>query len=404
MTQGTKRTDEQAAMARETRLSDAILRLTELAGSDAPAIVRALTVEARSVADADCGLFFSVATDSSRATSFGATIIDGAPLPESDRILEHLFTPTSKNDLVVAMTGQSWLVLPMVTPSDTFLGHLAVGKAGANQFGSGDERRLAALIAHASQALDRAKLAAAEIGTRRNLGRALAIRENFLSVASHELRNPLNSLHLRLDILKREAGLVAAPHDQIERLRAHVEKAGAQVSRMARLLDRLLDISRMASGRIQLEPRRYDIAAQIEQVAERFADQAAPGQIRVTAPGPVIGSWDELRADQVLTNLLSNSIKYGEGKPIDLTLRTSGDFVEITISDHGIGIAIEDQDRVFERFERVESDRSRSGFGLGLWISRQIVMAMGGIITVKSEPGQGATFTVHLPRVSPMAK
>ena len=392
------KTDKPTTNQDYAQLSDAILRFSQLAGSNPSEILRALVIEGRILAHGDCGLFFPATMDSNDFVSLDEAIIDGEPLPESLHLLEGLFAnASSKADPSEAKTSQSWLVLPISTLGDPFLGHVTIGKAGVNQFSASDERRLAALVAHVALILDRGKLSAAEILTRRNLRRALAIRDNFLSIASHELRNPLNSLHLRLNILKRDTGLLEAADDQVQRLRGHVEKAAAQVNRMARLLDHLLDISRMASGRIRLEPRRYDIAAQIEQVADRFADQAVPGQIRVVSAGPVIGSWDELRADQVLTNLLSNSIKYGEGKPIELTLRISGDFVEISIKDNGIGIAVEDQDRVFERFERVESERSRSGFGLGLWISRQIVIAMGGKISVKSEPGCGATFSVCLP-------
>jgi signal transduction histidine kinase len=222
------------------------------------------------------------------------------------------------------------------------------------------------------------------------------MRDNFLSVASHELRNPLNSIHLRLNILKREINTLTGA-DEARRFGEHVDKAAAQVTRMVHLLDRLLDISRIASGRMRLEPREYDIAAQIEQVVERFAEQAAPGQIRVAAAGPVRGRWDEVRADQVITNLLSNAVKYGEGKTIQVTLRASEEAVEIEVADHGIGIAADDQSRVFEQFERVEHDQER-GLGLGLWISRQIVMAMGGELNVRSEPGEGATFVVQLPR------
>jgi signal transduction histidine kinase len=273
-----------------------------------------------------------------------------------------------------------------------------LSKCEPGRFGPRHERLLAGLLAHGAIAMDNAKLLMMERAAHHRLGRALAMRDNFLSIASHELRNPLNSLHLRLNILSREINSLAETEDEGKRLGGHVDKASAQVTRMAHLLDRLLDISRIASGRVQLEPREYDIAAQIEQVAERFAEQAAPGQIRVAAPRPVRGRWDELRADQVITNLLSNAVKYGEGKPIQVTLRASEDTVEIEVTDHGIGIAPEDQSRVFEQFERVETDRERGGFGLGLWISRQIVTAMGGELSLRSQPGEGATFMVKLPR------
>jgi signal transduction histidine kinase len=394
-----------AAIEAEGQLSNAILRLTKMAGLDLTEVLKALTHEARCLTGSDFGFFFPIMPELSESIGLGSIVSAGKPPVGSHRVLGKLFPtqilppmPADQAEAPSDQFDQSWLALPLTSPSGALQGHMILGKGKPDHFGARSQLIASALLAHAALVLDRASLLAAEVKVRHNLSRALAIRENFLSVASHEMRNPLNSLHLRLDILKREASLLAAQERRAEGFGGHVEKAAAQVSRMADLLDRLLDISRISSGRIQLRLRDYNVAGQLERIAERFAEQAAPGQIRLVVRGPAIVSMDELRVDQVITNLLSNAIKYGENKPIEVRLSTLDDWIEVAIADRGTGIPEADQERVFERFERVELDKSQSGFGLGLWISRRIVLAMGGVITLDSEPGKGSTFTVKLPR------
>jgi signal transduction histidine kinase len=387
----------------EARISEALLRFDKLAGPHLEGIMVALTNEAQRLCNADFAAFYATKDRfrESQTPALSLETVTGAPPSGWEGMAAELLAGASGRETVScedrtrSETAYSWLVIPVTSVSGAH-GSLVLGKAERNQFGPRHERLLAGLLAHGAIAIDNAKLFILERTAHQNLGRALAMRDNFLSVASHELRNPLNSIHLRLNILKREINTLTGA-DEARRFGEHVDKAAAQVTRMVHLLDRLLDISRIASGRMRLEPREYDIAAQIEQVVERFAEQAAPGQIRVAAAGPVRGRWDEVRADQVITNLLSNAVKYGEGKTIQVTLRASEEAVEIEVADHGIGIAADDQSRVFEQFERVEHDQER-GLGLGLWISRQIVMAMGGELNVRSEPGEGATFVVQLPR------
>ncbi|HUN60187.1 MAG TPA: ATP-binding protein [Candidatus Binataceae bacterium] len=397
----------------EARISEALLSFDKLAGPHLEGITRTLTDEARRLCNADFAAFFAANEESHRPERMGlkAEAVSGVPPEGWENLVADLLAGISgrtrasdrgesagKADKASRETGYRWLMMPVASAAGGVHGSLVLGKPEVNQFAPRHERLLAGLLAHGAITIDNAKLLMMERAAHQNLGRALAIRDNFLSIASHELRNPLNSLHLRLNLLKRETNTLTQMEEGRKALAGHVEKASAQVTRMANLLDRLLDISRIASGRMRLEPREYDIAVQIEQIAERFAEQSAPGQIRVAVPGPVRGRWDEMRADQVITNLLSNAVKYGEGKPIQVALRASQETVEIEVTDHGIGIAPENQSRVFEQFERVESEHERSGFGLGLWISRQIVVAMGGGVTLKSQPGEGATFVVRLPR------
>jgi signal transduction histidine kinase len=221
---------------------------------------------------------------------------------------------------------------------------------------------------------------------------AIRMRDEFLSVAGHELRTPLTALHLNMQLL-----LQAARDD--ERAQRRLNTADRQVARLARLTNELLDVSRITAHRLTLEREQFDLALLAEEVAARFADELrrAGSTLERHIEGPVLGSWDRMRVEQVLNNLLSNAIKYGEGKPISLRVERVPGAARITVEDHGIGITEADQHRIFERFERAVSPTHFGGFGLGLWITKEVVEAHGGRITVQSELQRGSTFTVDLP-------
>jgi PAS domain S-box-containing protein len=231
---------------------------------------------------------------------------------------------------------------------------------------------------------------------------ALRERDEFISVAAHELRTPLTALQLKLQGLER--GLRAGVRDNRsspQNFGSRLDGALRQTERLASLIERLLDVTRIASGRLELAPERFDLAALVRQVADDFKDPAAAvgSELRVDAEQPLEGSWDRLRMEQVVVNLLSNAVKYGAGRPVTVKLDTAGDRVRITVADEGIGIAPEDIDRIFTRFERAAPLRHYGGLGLGLYISRHIVDAHGGRIDVQSHLGQGSTFVVDLPLV-----
>jgi signal transduction histidine kinase len=159
-------------------------------------------------------------------------------------------------------------------------------------------------------------------------------------------------------------------------------------------------VSRVAAGRITISPEPFDLADTVRTVVARFRDdaEAAHSRLTVKADAQVWGHWDRLRVEQITTNLLSNAIKYGAGGEIEVSIESTPDVARFTVRDHGIGIAAPDQRRIFGRFERAASVRHYGGFGLGLYLSRQIAEAHGGSIEVRSEQGKGATFTVVLPR------
>jgi signal transduction histidine kinase len=171
------------------------------------------------------------------------------------------------------------------------------------------------------------------------------------------------------------------------------------VGRLERLVSSLLDVSRISEGRLALEPQEVDLGAVARDVAERFAEQAGQVGSALSVEGeahaPVRA--DPLRLDQVVVNLVSNALKFGEGRPVRLHLAQDAQQVELRVRDEGLGIAPEDQERIFGRYERAVPSRHYGGLGLGLWLSRQLVEAMGGSIAVQSAPGQGATFRVRLP-------
>jgi PAS domain S-box-containing protein len=225
---------------------------------------------------------------------------------------------------------------------------------------------------------------------------AVRVRDDFLSIVAHELRNPLNAVHLQLiGVLRalRRDGIGLSQDAIAER----VGRADQQVERLSRLLDNLLDVSRVGAHRLDLECEPVDLAPVVRAAADRFGDQLRTCELHLPVE-PVVGEWDRLRLDQVVTNLLSNAVKFGQDQPITVRLADHGAQVLLSVQGRGIGIDAEGRRRLFGRFERAVSAQHFGGFGLGLWITRQIVEAMDGAIEVDSQPGEGTTFTVVLPK------
>jgi len=251
------------------------------------------------------------------------------------------------------------------------------------------------LARRAALAVDNARLYA-------EAQQAVRLRDEFLSVASHELKTPLTPLSLKLQVLAREAEAQGgSPFAQ--RVLAHVEAGRRQVKKLSELIGDLLDVSRISAGRMRLDLDPVELVALVGEVASRFEPEAGRVGCKLVlhTHGSLCGSWDRLRLEQVVSNLLSNALKYGAGRPIHLHVEAAGDRALLLVRDEGIGIEPQAQERIFEKFERAVSERNYGGLGLGLFITRQIVEALGGHIQVSSVPGQGATFTVELPLVSP---
>ncbi len=227
---------------------------------------------------------------------------------------------------------------------------------------------------------------------------AVVARDEFLSIASHELRTPLMTLQLRLQSIQES---LDAPLDERSAPEASrwLASAARQAGRLGSLVDSLLDVSRITSGRLTLNRERFDLADATREVAERFAEAAetAGCPLSVEACAAVVGTWDRLRIEQILLNLIGNALKYAPRAPVEISVEANEAKAKLTVRDHGTGLLPADFARIFSRFERAVPARKYGGLGLGLYIAREIAVAHGGGIGVASTPGQGATFLVELP-------
>jgi signal transduction histidine kinase len=233
------------------------------------------------------------------------------------------------------------------------------------------------------------------------LQRAVAARDEFIATVSHELRNPIAplTLQVRLALNKTEQLAAAGAPVTVEWIQTQLRGMERRLHRLLETLDRLLDVSRLSTGRIDLQTEPMDLAVVVREVAEAFDAELAVARCKLTlsARGTATGAWDRLRVEQVCRNLLSNAIRFGAGHPIDVSVDADHDFARMTVRDHGVGIARDQQSKIFERFERGAEQRN-GGFGIGLWIVRSLCVAMGGSVSVDSTFGEGASFTVMLPR------
>ncbi|MBS1962906.1 MAG: PAS domain S-box protein [Bdellovibrionales bacterium] len=229
---------------------------------------------------------------------------------------------------------------------------------------------------------------------------AIRGRDDFISIASHELKTPLTSLKLQFQMAERQVASGDARVFLEEAVRKRIDSVNRQIGRMIRLIEDMLDVSRVSTGKLHIERKRFDLSALVREAADRFVEQfkAVGSPLEARIEDGIESFADEYRMDQVLSNLLTNAVKYGEGSPVTLGLESRPEGIRLFVEDRGPGIPPEDQTRVFERFERAVGDGHVSGLGLGLYIAKEIVEAFGGKLTLRSEVGRGSTFTVELPR------
>jgi len=240
--------------------------------------------------------------------------------------------------------------------------------------------------------------------TQAELQRSLRMRDEFMSLVAHELRTPLNTLFLETQMrslqLKR-GNLPAFNPDQMNNM---IKRDERQIKAMIRLIDDMLDVSRMKSGTLSIRPAKVELMALLERVVNDLSLQAAAaGANVVLAPYRTVeGYWDEFRIEQVVVNLLTNALRYGGGGTIEVGVVQEGCTARIDVRDHGKGIAPDYIERIFEPYERGTKAGEPKGLGLGLYISRQLAVSHGGQLTVQSTPGQGATFSLTLPCTEPV--
>ncbi len=279
---------------------------------------------------------------------------------------------------------------PLIT-REKILGTISIGST-QRQFDGADMAMLQDLARRVAMAVDSSWLY-------REARQAVGARDEFLSVASHELRTPLTTLILQLQSLQRMLG-DAQNQNGDDRSRAKLDVSIRQTHRLERLIDSLLDVSRIATGHLELQLEEFDIAKAVREIADRLAEEAARAgcRLELRADHPAFGRWDRMRLEQVVTNLFSNALKYAAGKPLEITVEAEAQMARLKVQDHGMGIAADDLKRIFDRFERAVPTQHYGGLGMGLYITRQIVEAHGGSIRVSSQLGSGATFTVELPQ------
>jgi PAS domain S-box-containing protein len=287
--------------------------------------------------------------------------------------------------------SSSMLIAPLARRGQVF-GHITLTRdLGGAGYTREDETLLEDLAHRAAQAIENARLYG-------QAQAAVVARDEFLSIASHELRTPLTSLRLALENMRRvmaRAGVAGGLGTPIDRVLTASERAG---QRLEKLVEALLDVSRIHMGRLELDLVEVDLGSVVAEAAAALTDELAQAGSTLQVEGePVTGRWDPLRLGQVVVNLLANATKYGAGKPVAIRYGARGGAAFLQVSDQGIGVAEVDQRHIFERFERAVSSQNYGGLGLGLYIVKRIVEAHGGTIRVESVPGEGACFSVDLP-------
>jgi PAS domain S-box-containing protein len=229
------------------------------------------------------------------------------------------------------------------------------------------------------------------------LRESVHVRDEFLSIASHELKTPITPLKLQVQQLERLLQKGVAIDEA--KLRKFSNLWNRQLDRLSLLIEDLLDVSRITGGKFAMNPEEVDMTQLINEILDRYRVEASrvKCELVTSLPEKLIGGWDRTRIEQVFINLLTNALKYAAGKPIYISLSSRDQKVFLSVKDSGIGIQLKDQAKIFERFERAVEPAAIGGLGLGLYISRKIVEAHGGAIRVESEPGKGANFIVELP-------
>ena len=289
---------------------------------------------------------------------------------------------------------QSAIIVPLIARGRVIGAISLVSLQADSKLGVTDPAIARDLALRAGMAIDNAQLY-------QQAQQAIRARDEFLSIASHELKTPLTPLKLQTQGMRRSLKLGGNAKIEPERLSKMLEISDKQIGRLSKLVDDLLDISRISVGRLNVEPERFELTGLVQEIVERFSAQLKEANcpVELCAKDPITVEWDKFRIEQVIVNLLTNAMKYGIGKPIRIEVLNERGRIKIEVQDHGIGIALKDQAIIFERFERAVSASRFAGLGLGLYIVAQIITAHGGEISVESELGEGSRFIVHLPPI-----
>ncbi len=307
------------------------------------------------------------------------------------------------SDRVASSTwGRSAAVLaPLTTSHGDPIGVLVVG--GERESG-GDRSRLLALVETLADdlavRLENAELREQLQTMRTQLERTIDLQDHVTSVVTHELRSPLSTIQLLAQLLRREAPHADDPNQTAasENILTRADSLERQVRRMSSLIDRLSEVAKLSSSHLELQPRDVDLVALVEDVLETYRDSDTVSDVHLEAPNAVRGEWDPNYLERAVSNLVDNAVAYGEDRPIVITLDSNDNHCDVYIRDHGHGLPEDEHDRLFERFECGGHANSEEGLGVGLWVSRRIVEAFGGSLTMTSISGEGTECHMRLPR------
>jgi signal transduction histidine kinase len=327
-----------------------------------------------------------------------------------DLILSDFSMPGFSGQEALELVRAAGLDVPFIIVSGSLGEELAVQmmKAGAHDFfAKGKLTRLAAAIdrevGEAAQrrerVIEREKAEKERAGLLAELTAAVEARDRFLLIASHELRTPLTTLQLLVQGVRRQRPAETTSEARLAMMESKFETISRQTDRLTILIDGLLDVAHISSGTVTLSRESVDLRALVEGVLDESSGHITQSGSRIAfqADETVVGSWDRQRISTVVKGLLSNALKFGRGQPVEIRISAASGVACLTVTDNGFGIPLEDQSRIFAKFERAVPLQHYGGFGLGLWIARQIVDAHQGTIEVTSEGGRGSTFRVNLP-------
>jgi signal transduction histidine kinase len=373
--------------------------------------LRALLVE-DSVNDADLlrrELLRAGFTVQSERVETAAEFVEALDRVPWDVVLADFSMPGFGGTAALEILKARNLDIPFIIVSGSMGEDVAVEvmKAGAHDyFPKGNTKRLASAIerevreaeSRRRRLAEQRRLEADKERLLDELRTAVQTRDDFLSIASHELKTPLTGLKLQVQSLERLSLRESGASVPAAAFEAKVRTMSHQLARLTKLIHSLLDVTRITSGDMTLSRESLALDELVAEVVEATEESLEPSRSEVAIDSePIVGCWDRLRVETIVTNVVSNAMKFGNGRPLKITVRRAGSLARLTIEDQGIGIPPEVQARIFEKFERAVPREHYGGFGLGLWIARQLVAAHGGAIRVESTVGVGSTFTIELP-------
>ncbi len=310
---------------------------------------------------------------------------------KTEKWLKSVSRIPAEREIVNLLDLQSFIFTPLKSRR-RIIGALTLGlKSTSKRYDASDALLVEELASRAGLAVDNAKLFT-------EAKNAIQARDEFMSIASHELKTPLTSILLNLQLTLRKMRNTTSGRIKADDIRKMIELSEQQSQRLSRLITELLNTSVVSTGRLVLEKEQVDLYQLTKNVIERFDLQLKKANTKVNFTGTkTVGNWDSIRLEQMISNLLSNAIKYGNEKPIKIEVRKNGNQAIFKIQDQGIGIDPYSKNKIFERFQRTESAKNFKGLGLGLYIGKQIIEAHGGKIKVESAENEGSTFIVSLP-------